>query len=389
MPMPESPARIYLDHAATSPVRPEVEEAMRPLAARRFGNPSSLHEEGRRAREVVEEARMRVARAIGARGDEIVFTSGGTEADNLAVLGVARSSHSKGRHVVSTAIEHHAVLHAVEALADEGFETRLLPVDREGRVSVEALEAALRPDTALVSVMWANNEAGTIQPIAEIAALCRRRGVPFHTDAVQAFGKLPIDVRSVPVDLLSISAHKIGGPKGVGALYVRRGLKLRPLLFGGPHEFSRRAGTENVAGIVGLGVAVELAARDVAATARHLADLVSRFLEALRAAIPGVRIHSPLPGEGGLPGIVNVAFEGAEGESLVLHLDRLGVAASPGSACTAEDPSPSHVLRAMGLRPEEARGSVRFSFGRENIPADVAAAVAAVRTAVDRLRSIG
>ncbi len=380
----DSAARIYLDHAATSPVRAEVEAAMRSFLADRFGNPSSVHEEGRLARQALEEARLKVARALGARGDEIVFTSGGTEADNLAVRGIARFARARGRHVVATAVEHPAVLNALESLAEEGHETTLVPVDRSGRVRMDALSRALRDDTALVSVMWANNEVGTVEPVAEIAARCHERGIPFHTDAVQAFGKLAVDVKAAPFDLVSVSAHKIGGPKGVGALYVRRGLKLRPMIFGGPHEFGRRAGTENVAGAVGLGVAAELAGRELRETSARLEGLCRRFRDALAAAIPEVRLHSP--DEGVVPGILNVGFEGIEGEAIVLQLDKLGIAASPGSACTAEDRAPSHVLLAMGIPPREARESVRFSLGRENTEAEMDRVVDALRSAVGRLR---
>ncbi|MBI1854043.1 MAG: cysteine desulfurase [Planctomycetes bacterium] len=380
--------RIYLDHAATTPVRPEVEAFMQPFHRTRFGNASSLHEEGRLAREAIEDARLRVARALGAGGDEVVFTSGGTEADNLALFGVAWSPRAKSRHVVTTTIEHHAVLNTVSALREDGFETRFVPVDRGGRVRFDELEAALRPDTAIVSVMWANNEVGAIQPIAEIGALCRDRGVLFHTDAVQAFGKVAIDFRSLPVDLLSVSAHKIGGPKGAGALVARRSLKLRPMLFGGQHEFGRRAGTENVAAIAGFGCAAESCAREVAEHSAHLASLGRAFVDALRAAVPGVHVHSP--DEGVALGIVNVAFEGAAGEAIVLQLDRLGIATSPGSACTStvENSKPSHVLVAMGVPAHEARGSVRFSFGSENSAGEIPRTVSAVKQAVERLRGV-
>jgi cysteine desulfurase len=379
--------RIYLDHAATTPLRSEVRAAMEPFLGERYGNPSSLHAEGRAAREAVDEARLRVARALGAAGDEVVFTSGGTEADALAVFGAARGSRAKGRHVVSTTIEHHAVLESVAALRDEGFQTSLVPVDRAGRVRLDALEAALHPDTALVSVMWANNEVGSIQPIAEIGELCRARGVLFHVDAVQAFGKLAIDCRSLPVDLLSVSAHKIGGPKGAGVLVARRGLQLRPILFGGAHELGRRAGTENVAAIAGFGAAAERAARDLPEHAAHLDALARALVAGIRVALPGVRLHSP--DSGGAPGIVNVAFDGVEAEGLVLRLDRLGIAASPGAACAAgtAQSSPSHVLLALGISQAEARASVRFSFGRENRLDEIPRVVAALKDSVERSRA--
>jgi cysteine desulfurase len=360
---------IYLDHAATTPVDDAVLEAMRPYFQTAYGNPSSLYRLGRQARQALDEARERAAEFLGCRPAEIIFTSGGSESDNLAVKGAAYARRQHGRHLVTSAIEHHAVLRAVEQLEEEGFEVTYLPVDEFGRVAPEALAEALREDTLLVSIMHANNEIGTLQPIAECAARARARGIPFHTDAVQTAGLRPLRVDNLGVDLLSLSAHKIYGPKGVGLLYVRSGTRLRPQIVGGGHERQRRAGTENVAGIVGLAAALDLCARHGAEWAAHTEALRGRLERGLRAACPQARLNGH-PTER-LPHLLNLCWPGVEGEDLLLLLDSRGIAASSGSACTSGALDPSHVLLALGRSRELARGSLRFSLGRGNTDAEI------------------
>ncbi|AEV20191.1 cysteine desulfurase iscS 1 [Geobacillus thermoleovorans CCB_US3_UF5] len=356
--------RIYLDHAATSPVHPDVAAGMVQWMTEQFGNPSSIHHFGRQSRRAVDEARAVVARSIGAKETEIVFTSGGTEADNFAVIGTAIANRGRGNHIITTAIEHHAVLRACEYLETQGFEVTYLPVDEQGTVSVEDVKAALRDETVLVSVMFANNEVGTIQPIREIGALLRDHPAYFHTDAVQAYGLLPIDVNEYGIDLLSISAHKINGPKGSGALYVRETVRITPLLFGGEQERKRRAGTENVPGIIGLAQAAEIAERTREEKRRQYAA----WREAMLAIFRSSGIDYAVNGRpDGLPHILNVAFPGTNVESLLVNLDLAGIAASSGSTCTAGSIDPSHVLVAMcGKESERIRSSVRFSFGLGN-----------------------
>lgn len=354
-------SRIYLDYAATTPVDPDVVEAMVPFFGRSGYNPSSLHAEGRAARAALDDARDRVARALHAKRKEIVFVGSGSEADNLAILGVARAARDRGRHVVSTAIEHHAVLHALDALAEEGFEITLLPVDKRGMVDPAAFERALREDTVLASVMYANNEVGVVQPIAELAAIARRKGVPFHSDAVQAPGWLPIDVQSLGLDLLSISAHKFYGPKGAGVLYVREGIAVAPLVYGGGQEFGRRSGTENVAGIVGLAVALEKAVASQTERAERARALRDRLERGILASIEDVRINGA--GASRMPNNLNVSFAGADSESLLMRLDLEGVAVSAGSACTSGVLEPSHVIAALGIEPRWHEGVLRFSLG--------------------------
>lgn len=378
--------RIYLDHAATTPVHPEVAEAVRRCLLEVWGNPSSIHAFGREARLAVEEAREQVAALVGARPAEIVFTGGGTEADNLAVLGVARRRRGKGDHVITSSVEHHAVLHACEALRAEGFRVTELPVDGDGLVDPDDLRAALDDRTVLVSIMLANNEVGTIQPVKELAAVARERGVPFHTDAVQAVGQIPVDVDELGVDLLSLSGHKLYGPKGVGALFVRRGTRLDPLVHGGGQERRLRPGTENVPGIAGLGKAAELARRELAERAAHAASLSRRLREGLLERVPGTVLNGHPVRR--LPGNVNVSILGVQAESVLLNLDLKGVAASSGSACAAGSLETSHVLRAMGAAQERAEGALRLTVGRDNTEADVEAVLEILPPLVEKLRRL-
>lgn len=378
-------SRVYLDHAATTPVDPRVVEAMKPYWTEAFGNPSSLHAEGRRALQALDEARNQVAAVLGADPEEIVFTAGGSEADNLAISGVLGAAGSRKYHVVTSAVEHHAVLYTCQFWLRQGYEVTVLPVDEYGQVRPADLAAALRPDTALVSIMMANNEVGTLQPVAELAALCRERGVLFHTDAVQAVGAVPVHVRELGVDLLSLSAHKFYGPKGAGALYVRKGVRLQPLIHGGGQERTRRAGTENIPGIVGLAAALRLAQAEMTERTAHIRSLRRRLEEGL-LRLPGTRLNGHP--ERRLPGHVNVSFAGVESEPLLVNLDLAGIAASGGSACTSGSLEPSHVLKAMGVPGEWIRGSVRFSLGRENTEADVDRVLSVLPGILERLRAI-
>jgi cysteine desulfurase len=377
---------IYLDHAATTPLHPEVLDAMLPYLREHHGNPSSIHGAGRRARLGLDEARETVARILGAKPREIVFTAGGTEADNLAVKGAAWAASARGRRVVTSSIEHKAVLHACAVLERFGFQVTYLPVDRYGRVDPADVASAITEHTTLVSVMYANNEVGSIQPIREIGAICRERKVLLHVDAVQAAGFLPLHVDELQADLLSLGAHKIYGPKGVGALYVRQGTALLPQLSGGSQERQRRAGTENVAGIVGFARALELAQADAAvreAENARLAGLRDALVTGI-APIPGSRLTGH-PDER-LPNNASFVFEGIEGGDLVAALDLEGIEASTGSACTTGSSEPSHVLLAMGLEPELAHGSLRLTAGRDTTAAEVEHAIEVVRAVVDRLR---
>lgn len=355
---------IYLDHAATTSVDAAVWEAMQPYFRTAYGNPSSFYALGRQARRALEEARERAAEFLGSQPGEVLFTSGGTESNNLALKGVAYASRQRGLHIVTSAIEHQSVLRSCQQLEEEGFEVTYLPVDALGQVHPKALSEALRKDTILVSIMHANNETGTLQPIAECAAEARSRGILFHTDAVQSAGFEPLQVEDLGVDLLSLSAHKINGPKGVGLLYVRSGIRLRPQMVGGGQERRRRAGTENVAGIVGFAKALELAARHRLERSEYIGSLRDRLEQGLRAACPQARLNGH-PMER-LPHLLNLRWPGIEGEDLLLLLDSRGIAASSGSACTSGAIDPSHVLLAMGLSREEARTSLRFSLGQDN-----------------------
>jgi cysteine desulfurase len=357
--------RIYLDHAATSPMHPDVVETMVPFMTEIFGNPSSIHFFGRQSRHAIDVARETVAKSIGAKENEIIFTSGGTEADNLALVGVAMANRQKGKHIITTAIEHHAVLHTCHYLEKQGFEVTYLPVDERGKISLEDFQRALRDDTILVSIMFGNNEVGVLQPIKEIGQMLKEHQAFFHTDAVQAYGLIPIDVNELHIDLLSVSAHKINGPKGVGFLYARETVKLIPRLYGGEQERKRRAGTENVAGIVGMAKAVEIARQ----TMNEKASMYRSFKEKMLGIFEQEGIPYIVNGDenNSLPHVLNVAFPGTNVESMLVNLDLAGIAASSGSACTAGSIDPSHVLVAMfGKESERIRSSVRFSFGLGN-----------------------
>jgi len=384
--MAEEQTGIYFDHAATTPLDARVLEAMLPYFGRVYGNASSVHSFGREAKLALERARGQIAGIIGAHEAEIVFTSGGTESDNLALQGVAAALRTKGNHLVVSQIEHHAVLKTAEQLEHMGFTVSYVPVDATGRVHPGAVEEAITDGTVLISVMHANNEVGTIQDIAAIGAVARERGILFHSDAVQTFCRIPIDVRTLPVDLLSFSGHKIYGPKGVGALYVRRRTRLVRLTHGGGHERNRRAGTENVPGAVGLGLAAELCAESMQTEANRLTELRDHFWQGLSRAVPDLRLNGH-PTER-LPGTLNVSCGGVEGESLLLSLDLKGIAVSSGSACEAGSVEPSHVLMAMGLPPEEAQASVRFTLGRRNTREEVDYAVAVFPEVVRQLRDL-
>ncbi len=377
---------VYLDHNATTPVRPEVAEAMRPFLGAAFGNPNSIHRFGREARAAVEEARARAAALIGAaEPEEILFTSGGTESDNWALRGTIAAAGGGG-HIVTTAVEHHAVLDTCKALEEAGVEVTYVPPDGRGRVAAEAVAGAIRPGTCLVSVMWGNNEVGTLQPIAEIARACRERGVPFHTDAVQAVGKAPIEADALGIDFLSASGHKINGPKGVGFLYARKGARLLPLITGGPQERDLRSGTENVPGIVGLGEACRLAREEGAASARGLAALRDRLESEVLERIPDAVVNGDPAHR--LPGTSNLSFPGTEGETLLIRLDLEGIAVSTGAACSSGSTEPSHVLLAMGLPKDVVRGSLRFSLGWGNTGADVDRLLEVLPEAVRRVRAM-
>ncbi len=378
---------IYLDHAASTPLDPAVLDAMIPYLTGPASNASSIHRAGRRALDAIDTARDTVAAILGVTPREIIFTGGGSESDNLAIRGVAQARRAQGKtHLIISAIEHHAVLHAAEALAVDGFELTILPVDRHGLVRPADLAAALRDDTALVSIMYANNEVGTIQPLTDLGAICRARDVPLHTDAVQAPGSLPLDVRELGVDLLTIAAHKFYGPQGVGVLYARRGVPLTPQVNGGAQERRRRAGTENVAGIVGLATALRRADACRAAYTTHCAHVRDALVAGILARIPDAVLNGHP--EHRLANNANIAFAGIEGESILLLLDRAGIAASSGSACTSGAIETSHVLRAMGLPEELAIGALRFSVGQATTDQDIAAVLALLPNMVEQLRAV-
>ena len=361
--------RIYMDNAATTAVAPEVLEAMLPYFTQCFGNPSSIHSTGRDAHRAVAAARKQVADAIGATPQEIYFTAGGSESDNWAIKGTAYARRDKGNHIITSSIEHHAVLHTCEYLAKQGFEITYLPVDEYGRVSVADVEKAITDKTILITIMTANNEIGTIQPIAEIGKLAREKGIAFHTDAVQAIGAIPVDVNALQVDMLSLSGHKFHGPKGVGALYIRKGLRIDNYLHGGAQERGHRAGTENLAGIVGMGKAIEMAVANMESNTQRMLAQRDRLIEGILRSIPEVRLNGH-PTER-LPNNVNVSVRYIEGEALLLRLDLAGIAGSSGSACTSGSLDPSHVLLAIGLPHEIAHGSLRLSLGTDTTDADV------------------
>ena len=376
--------RIYLDHNGTTRVDPDVLEEMLPYLGERFGNPSSIHHFGQQARRALDRARRQVADLIGAEPAEIVFTSGGTEANNQAIRGVIELDGTDRRHVVTTAVEHQAVLEPCRFLEERGISVTYLPVDEHGMVAPESVAAAIRGDTALVSVMLANNEVGTIQPVREMAAITRERGVLLHTDAVQAAGKIPVDVRELGVDLLTLSGHKMHGPKGAGALYVRRGTILAPLVHGGAHERHMRAGTENVPSIVGLGKACEMAGRAMEADGSRMAALRDRLQQGLLESIPLVQVNGHP--EQRLPNTLNMSFLATEGETLMMSLDLMGIAVSTGSACGSSSHEPSHVLAAMGRSAGQAHSSLRISLGRHSTPEEVDTTIEALVEVVARLR---
>ena len=377
---------IYLDNAATTKTAPEVVEAMLPYFGEAYGNPSAIYSLGSAGKKAVNEARRSIAKLINAGQEEIYFTAGGTEADNWALKAVAESYGEKGRHIITTKIEHHAVLHTCGYLEKKGFEITYLDVDQDGLVDLEELKAAIRPDTILISVMYANNEIGTIEPIGEIGAIARERGILFHTDAVQAFGQVPLDVEALKVDMLSASAHKVNGPKGVGMLYIRAGLKLRSFIHGGAQERNRRAGTENVPGIVGFGAAAARAMKLMEEKGRKERELREYLIRSIEKQIPYCRLNGHR--ERRLPGNVNFSFQFIEGESLLIMLDMKGICASSGSACTSGSLDPSHVLLAIGLKHEEAHGSLRMTLSEDNTVEELDEVVEALKAIVGRLREM-
>jgi len=376
---------VYLDYNATTPLAPEVLEVMLPYFREEFGNPSSIHSFGQRAKAALYDARERVASLIGASPNEILFTSGGTEADNLAILGVLEAAEGGRRHLVTSSVEHHAVLNTMKALAKKGVPVTFLKVDRAGRVDPEDLKSALTPGTLLVSIMHANNETGVVQPVAELARLTHQAGAYFHTDAVQSIGKIPVRVRELGVDLLSLSGHKIYGPKGTGALYVRRGVNVRPIFRGGGQERARRPGTENLPGLVGLGRAAQLAETHLAGEPNRVAILRDRLTEDVLARIPG---SAPNGAEAErTPNTVNLSFPGVEGETLIIALDLKGCAVSTGAACSSGTVEPSHVLIAMGLSPQQVQGSIRVSLGRYTTAEEIAYFVDVLESVVESIRN--
>ena len=378
--------RIYMDNGATTRVTEPVFEAMQPYFCEIYGNPSSAHNFGYVSRHAIDAAREQVAKAINADVNEIYFTGCGTESDNWAVRGAAYENMKKGRHIITTAIEHHAILHTCAQLEKEGFEVTYLPVDEYGFVTPEQLDAAIRPDTTLVSIMTANNEIGTIEPIAELAAVCKKHGVLFHTDAVQAIGSVKIDVKAMQIDMLSMSGHKFHAPKGIGVLYIRKGVRLQQFMNGGAQERNRRAGTENLASIVGIGKAIEIATADIDAHNAQLSAIRDHMIERILKEIPFTRLNGHPTTR--LPGNVNVCFRFIEGESLLMLLDAKGIAGSSGSACTSGSLDPSHVLLAIGLPHEIAHGSLRLSLSEENTMEEADYVVDALVEIVSRLRSM-
>lgn len=380
--------RVYLDNAATTAVKPEVLEKMLPYFSEIYGNPSSLHYFGREAHKAVDAARVQVADALGAKPSEIIFTGGGSEGDNMIIRGIASQAKQKGKgnHIITTAVEHHAVLHTCADLEKQGFEVTYLPVDEYGRITAEQVKEAIREDTILVSVMFANNEVGTIMPIKEIGEICHERKIPFHTDAVQAVGHIEIDVKEMNIDLLSLSAHKFHGPKGVGAVYVRTGIALPALITGGAQERKKRAGTENLAGIVGLGAAIEIASKNIPERAAALAAKRDRLISGIMETIPEVKLNGH-PAER-LPGNVNFSILYIEGEAILLMLDINGIAGSSGSACTSGSLDPSHVLLAMGLKHEVAHGSLRLTLSDETTDEDIDYVLEVLPKVVTRLRDM-
>ena len=378
--------RIYMDHSATTPVAPEVLEAMLPYFSEKFGNASSLHSFGLEAKEALEESREKVAGLLGAKPEEIIFTAGGTESDNLALKGIARKNQKSGKHIITTRVEHPAILECCRKLEKEGFEVTYLPVTKEGLVEIATLESAIRSDTILISVMHANNEVGTIQPLEEIGRLAAEKDIYLHTDAVQSVGKIPTDVNKLGVDLLSLSAHKLYGPKGVGALYIRNGTRLESIIQGGGHERGLRSGTENIAGIVGLARAADLAGETMTMEAERLTRLRDRLAELVLLKVKESWINGTMKMR--LPGNLNFGFKYVEGESLLLFLDSIGISVSTGSACSSHKLEPSHVLLSLGLKPEECHGSLRITLGRSNTLEEVDYVALGIAETVERFRGI-
>ncbi len=377
---------IYLDNAATTKTAPEVVEAMLPYFTERFGNPSTIYGPGTEAKKAVNEARRILADALGAKQEEIYFTAGGSEADNWALKAAADAFRDKGKHIITTKIEHHAILHTCEYLEKQGFEVTYLPVDQDGLVDPEAVRAAIRPDTILISVMLANNEIGTIEPVGQIGEIARENGILFHTDAVQAFGQIPINVDQLHIDMLSASAHKLNGPKGIGMLYIRTGVKIRSLIHGGSQERNRRAGTENVPGIVGFGAAVSRAVRIMEEKIQKETALRDYLIERVEKEIPYCRLNGHRTQR--LPGNANFAFRFIEGESMLIMLDMKGICASSGSACTSGSLDPSHVLLAIGLKHEIAHGSLRITLSEENTREEMDVVVEELKKIVQKLRDM-
>ncbi|MBI5680191.1 MAG: cysteine desulfurase NifS [Methanobacterium sp.] len=377
---------IYMDHSATSPVDREVFEAMKPYFVDKFGNASTLYSMGRDARKAMESARTQVALLIGAKAEEIIFTSGGTESDNIAIKGVAYRLKDKGNHIITSAIEHPAVEETCKYLEKNGFEVTYLPVYEEGIVRISDLEDAITDRTILITIMHANNEIGTIQPIAEIGEIAREKGIYFHTDAVQSVGKIPVNVEDLNVDMLSLSAHKVYGPKGIGALYVKKGVRLEPIIHGGGHEKGLRPGTENVAGVVGLGKACEIAEKNLSYDAKYITNLRNKLIKGVLDSVEQSYLNGhPIKR---LPNNINFRFSSIEGESLVLHLDSKGIAASTGSACSSKKLEPSHVLTAIGLKEVDAHGSLRLTLGKENTAEDIDHAIKSIQEVVKTLREL-
>lgn len=377
---------IYMDNAATTPVRKEVLDSIIPYFTTKYGNASSVYKLGQTSKKAVETAREQVAQALGADTSEIYFTAGGSESDNWALRGVTEALKEKGNHVITTNIEHHAILHTSQYLEENGFEVTYLSVDEYGKISVDELEAAIRPTTVLISVMMANNEIGTIEPIEQIGEIAHKHGITFHTDAVQAVGHVPIDVNKMNIDLLSLSGHKLGAPKGIGAIYIRKGTKIKQLIFGGAQERKRRAGTENVPAIVGLGKAIELANAEMVEEVKRLTALRDKLINGIMQAVPNSRLNGHPTDR--LPGNCNISFAFVEGESVLMLLDMNGICASSGSACTSGSLDPSHVLLSLGLKHEEAHGSVRLTLGYENTEEDVDYVLEKLPSIIERLRSM-
>ncbi len=375
--------RIYLDHGATTPVDPKVVEAMNEVMLTDFGNPSSAHQFGADARKHMTTARMAVSKIINASPDEIVFNSGGSESDNWALRGIASANRTKGNHIITTAIEHPAILETAHELEKEGFKISFLPVDAEGFIDLKELEQAITPKTILVSIMAANNEIGTIQNLTAIGAICKKHNVYFHSDAVQAFTKTPLDVKAMNISLMSLTAHKIHGPKGIGCLYIRKGTRIDKMIFGGHQENNKRAGTENVPGIIGFGKAAELATSDHIASMNALRD---HFISRVESEIPDIHLNGPR-GDSRLCNNVNISFHFIEGEGILMHLDMYGIAVSTGSACSAQNLEPSHVLMAIGLVHEQAHGSIRFTLGRENTKDEIDYTIDHLKEVIAKLRS--